>query len=237
MEVADAALEAAVAAQTRTSTMADEKFEEAIRALVVFEGDFFSTEPVSDQQRDRIASRMAAARARDRSRSNHRNVSVRLTLVTLPLTTNSPSQPAIGGQNNRELLNLFSLGLFLTINLLSCYVSVGCSTLLLVSDPVLEARDCCSSLQEVLWNFSRLPDDTRLTLSQNPHFYRHLNASREAYGNRFRLDPFADFQDGDAERFYVLTDRPSRIYIESGGGALAFGNVWAPRDAIIFKGS
>jgi hypothetical protein len=38
-------------------------------------------------------------------------------------------------------------------------------------------------------------------------------------------------------RFYVLTDSPGRIYIESGGGALAFGNVWAPRDAIIFKGS
>jgi hypothetical protein len=30
-------------------------------------------EPVSDQQRDGIASRMAAARARDKSRSNHMN--------------------------------------------------------------------------------------------------------------------------------------------------------------------
>jgi len=100
---------------------------------------------------------------------------------------------------------------------------------------VLQAREWCSSLQEVLWNFSRLPEEKRLTLSHNPHFYRSLHASREAYGSKFRLDPVQDFQDENVETFYVLTDRPGRIYIGSGGRPLAFGNVWAPRDAIIFK--
>jgi len=90
-------------------------------------------------------------------------------------------------------------------------------------------------VQEVLWNFSRFSDEKRLTLSQNPHFYWHLPASQDAYRSRFRLGPFEDFQDRDAEKFYVLTDRPGRVYIESGGRALAYGNVWAPRDAVIFK--
>jgi len=107
-------------------------------------------------------------------------------------------------------------------------------TLFLVSDPVVEAFDSCSSLQEVLWNFSRFTYEKRLTLGQNPHFYGHLHTSQDAYRRKFRLDPIEDFQNVE-ERFYVLTDRPGRIYIESGGGTLAFGNVWAPGDAMIFK--
>jgi hypothetical protein len=90
IEVADAALQAAVEARTGASTQADEKFKDAIDVLVAFERDFSSAEPVLDQQRDGIASRMAAAMAKDRSRSNHRNVSVRLPLVTLPLAADEP---------------------------------------------------------------------------------------------------------------------------------------------------
>jgi hypothetical protein len=41
----------------------------------------------------------------------------------------------------------------------------------------------------------------------------------------------------DAPKVHVLTDRPGRVYLESGQDTRAFGNVWQPKDAIIFKGS
>jgi len=201
IEVADAALQAAVEAQTKTSPQADEKFEEAVTVLVAFEN-----EPVSDQQRDGIASRMAAARWRDRSKSNYRNS-----------TSNQQSE-----QQQRQQQRVVEFVLFRSLP---------------DDNPVVvkQVLDSCSSLQEVLWNFNRFTKEKRLALGQNPHFYRHLHTSRESYRKRFRLDPSEDFQDTGAEKFYVLTDRPGRIYIESGGGALAYGNVWAPGDAIIFK--
>jgi len=100
---------------------------------------------------------------------------------------------------------------------------------------MLEVIGNNSNLAEVLWNFSRCKGDKRITLRQNPHFYKPLPASKEGYGSDFRRDPMENFV--DAPKVHVLTDKPGRVYLESGQDTRAFGNVWRPKDAIIFKGS
>lgn len=92
------------------------------------------------------------------------------------------------------------------------------------------------SLEEILWNFRRIKDKRRrLTLKQNPHFYIHLPRSPDAYGGEFNLEPIENFQHPD--KFYVLTDRPGLVYINTGQYSRCFGNFWCPNGAIIFKGS
>jgi hypothetical protein len=89
-------------------------------------------------------------------------------------------------------------------------------------------------LQEILWNFCRLKDkEKRLALKENPHFYAHLPTSSQAYGGGFKIDPVKDFRHVD--RFYVLTDRPSLVYIKTDQYSRCFGNFWCPNGAIIFK--
>jgi len=101
---------------------------------------------------------------------------------------------------------------------------------------VTEVLSPTSNLQEILWNFSRFKDERRLTLKQNPHFYKHsdLPTSREAYVGDFKTDPIDSFQDA---KICVLTDKPGRVFLETDQNSRAFGNVWVPKDAMIFKGS
>jgi hypothetical protein len=92
-----------------------------------------------------------------------------------------------------------------------------------------------SNLSEILWNFSRYKDPKeRLTLKQNPHFYRDL--PRE-YRDDFQRNPIENFLDTPEHKIFVLTDRQGLVYLESGQGPRAFGNVWRPQTALIFKGS
>ena len=117
-----------------------------------------------------------------------------------------------------------------------------------VSDFVPEVLGKSSKLLEVLWNFSRYQGNKRLTLKQNPHFYKDLPGK---YEDDFQTDPIEQFLDaledskgGSLNRdrpkprpkITVLTDRQGRIYLESGQSSRAFGNVWCPQKAIIFKG-
>jgi len=93
-----------------------------------------------------------------------------------------------------------------------------------------------SNIHEVLWNFGRFPDERRLTLKQNPHFYKvsDLPMSQSAYVGKFKIDPIYDFH---APRICVLTDKPGRVFLNNGRITRAFGNFWKPSEAIIFKGS
>jgi hypothetical protein len=107
------------------------------------------------------------------------------------------------------------------------------------------------NLNEVLWNFSRLPGEKRVTLKQNPHFYEMLPTSAEEYHDEFQFDPIeletdrsnpTDYKTkAEAERIAVLTDKlgpAGRVYLEiDKKNPRVFGNVWAPKKAIIFKGS
>ena len=98
-----------------------------------------------------------------------------------------------------------------------------------------------SDLSEVLWKFSRLKDEKkRLILEQNPHFYKVLPTLPEAYGGKFRMDPIGRLETFRHERISVLVDNPGlagRVFLETAREVRAFGNVWVPKDAIIFKGS
>jgi hypothetical protein len=94
-----------------------------------------------------------------------------------------------------------------------------------------------SDAREILWNFSRFKDGRRLTLKDNPHFYEELPTSAEKYEGRFRTDPVETFQQ---EKISVLTDNlglTGRLFLETAKEKRAFGNVWVPKEAIIFKGS
>jgi len=100
---------------------------------------------------------------------------------------------------------------------------------------VTEVLSPKSNLQEILWNFSRFKDERRLTLKQNPHFYKYsdLPTLREAYVGDFQTQPTDTFQDA---KICVLTDSPGRVFLETDQKSRAFGNVWAPNSAMIFKG-
>jgi hypothetical protein len=93
-----------------------------------------------------------------------------------------------------------------------------------------------SSLQEILWKFSRVEDEqNRLALSNNPHFYTELPSSPDAYGDSLKIDPTEDFQ--HATTFYVLTDKPELVHIKTDQVSRSFGNFWCPQNSIIFKGT
>jgi hypothetical protein len=88
--------------------------------------------------------------------------------------------------------------------------------------------------QEVLWNFSRFKDNRRVSLKHNPHFYKDLPRSPEAYGTRFQADSIHDFEDVD--KVYVLTDTTRRVYLETPQKTRSFGNFWVLNGTILFKG-
>ena len=98
--------------------------------------------------------------------------------------------------------------------------------------------DPSSGLLDVLWMFSRfMGENQRITLKQNPHFYKRLPTTPEAYGGEFRMKPTLTFQH---ERISVLIDssgHAGRVFLEAAGSTRAFGNVWVVNDVIVFKGS
>ena len=92
-----------------------------------------------------------------------------------------------------------------------------------------------SHVDEILWNFSRLPVGERITLRKNPHFYRDLSSSAPKYSSNFTADPMLKFCFSDETGIRVLTDERSRVFLETGKKRV-FGNFWVPDKAIIFKG-
>jgi hypothetical protein len=99
-----------------------------------------------------------------------------------------------------------------------------------------------SDQNEVLWNFSRFEDGRRLTLKQNPHFYKVLPTSPEKYGGNFLTEPeqIETCLHKRSRRISVLTDnlgQAGRVFLKTAKRIRAFGNVWVPKTAIIFKGS
>jgi hypothetical protein len=89
-------------------------------------------------------------------------------------------------------------------------------------------------VEEIFWNFSRLQGDQRITLQQNPYFYKSLPRSARAYTHDFTAEPIENFR--DATEILVLIDRPSRVFLQTDETKRVFGNVWALDEAIIFKG-
>ena len=95
-----------------------------------------------------------------------------------------------------------------------------------------------SDLNEILWNFRR-PEDKkgRLTLKQNPHFYKVLPTSPEKHGDEFETMPTDTYLHG---KINVLTDNlgdAGRVFLKTAKKTRAFGNAWDLKNAIIFKGT
>ena len=75
-------------------------------------------------------------------------------------------------------------------------------------------------------------------MQQNPHFYLDLPPTRDDYGASFFKDSTKEFKFKGDDTVYVLVDRPdlSRVYLEAEERKRIFGNVWRPKDVMIFKG-
>jgi hypothetical protein len=86
---------------------------------------------------------------------------------------------------------------------------------------------------EILWNFCHYPASSgkRITLVENPHFYHYQ--SPNAYQDGFSTGPMEDYQ--YTNDIYVLTNTPSRIFLEFGEDSRVFDNVWRTNDVFIFK--
>jgi len=190
--------------------------------------------------------RMAAAKAHDMASSRKlnrlkANAPVREFLTPFPSRILIPA-PSQLSRNRRRQSNFFSTTPFLTGTPLSYNVSAHPSQVYLwylTSIPEVLCKS--STLKEIRWNFRRFKDATkRLALRKNPHFYAWLPTFPEEYGVKFRHDPIETYLHRPHAKIHVLTDNPSptsRVYLETSQNTRAFGSVWIPNKAIIFKGS
>ncbi|KAH8986903.1 hypothetical protein EDB92DRAFT_1222953 [Lactarius akahatsu] len=93
------------------------------------------------------------------------------------------------------------------------------------------------NVSELLWTFSRLPEDQRVTLKQNPHFYlsRDLSDRPDNYDDKFVLKPLKDLKPEKDLVVLILSDRNGQIYFDYEKFSKTYGNIWKPHDAIILK--
>lgn len=106
------------------------------------------------------------------------------------------------------------------------------------SSILLVDLDPRSSFSEIIWRLGRLRDRGRITPGQHPCFYQDLPISREKYDKDFKRYPIEDFQAVFNYNVYVLIDQPGRVFIQSEPTRKqTFGNVWMPKDTLIFKGT
>lgn len=91
-----------------------------------------------------------------------------------------------------------------------------------------------STPSEVLWNFGHFPaGERRLSLSENPQFYRGLPLSSSTYKGDFESRPVENCQD----KVYVLTSSPRKVFLDRGSQVRIFDNVWDMNGTLIFKSS
>ena len=93
-------------------------------------------------------------------------------------------------------------------------------------------------ISELLWTFSRLPEDQRIGLKQNPHFYfsKDLSDRASAYDDEFKLEPLKDLRPEKDSVVMVLLDRAGQIFVDDRQFSKTYGNIWRPDNTIILKG-
>jgi hypothetical protein len=245
LQVVDDALRSAAEVKNKTSEVVDKKFEMAIEMLGRYETAYHPKDPTLDNGRAKtVRERMEEATTKDKSSSGILNtlkeklrMKVRFAHPPSLCRTHAYRQPALDGESEPTTIVEFLLFKSLPDNNPTIVkreyqlTDTVLHYLTLLSEELSKG----SKLTEILWNFARYKDGRRLTLSQNPHFYKDLPRNKDGYRDDFQREPTEDFS-GSAGIF-VLTDRPGRVYLESDQNARAFGNVWAPSKAMIFKGS
>lgn len=92
-------------------------------------------------------------------------------------------------------------------------------------------------ISELLWTFSRLPEDQRISLKQNPHFYfsKDLSDQASAYDELFKLEPLKDLRPTKDLVVMVLLDRAGQIFVDYQQFSKTYGNIWRPDNTIILK--
>jgi hypothetical protein len=93
-------------------------------------------------------------------------------------------------------------------------------------------------ISELLWTFSRLPEDQRISLKQNPHFYfnKDLSDQPSAYDDEFKLESLKNLKPEKDSVVLVLLDRAGQIFVDYDKFSKTYGNIWRPHGAIILKG-
>lgn len=93
-------------------------------------------------------------------------------------------------------------------------------------------------VSELLWTFSLLPEDQRISLKQNPHFYlsKDLSDQASAYNNEFKLEPLTYLSPKKDLVVMVLLDRVGQIFVDKKKFSMAYGNIWRVNNTIILKG-
>ncbi len=93
-------------------------------------------------------------------------------------------------------------------------------------------------ISELLWTFSRLPEDQRIGLKQNPHFYfsKDLSDQASGYDDQFKLEPLKDLRPEKDLVVMVLLDRAGQIFVDYQQFSKTYGNIWRPDNTIILKG-
>jgi len=94
-------------------------------------------------------------------------------------------------------------------------------------------------MSELLWTFSRLPKDQRITLKQNPHFYysRDLPDRPPAYDDNFVLKPVKELVTEKDLKMSILLDRNGQIFFDHEKFSKTYGNLWKPHNTVILKGN
>ena len=112
--------------------------------------------------------------------------------------------------------------------------------LFFISKGATEEIDDSATASEIIWNFSRYPENTpgRLALKQNPHFYLELSDDPASYGSKFHKVPLRDFAYLQRDTIYVLLDKSCRLFLDVAKPHTPriFSNLWKPHRKVILKG-
>lgn len=104
-------------------------------------------------------------------------------------------------------------------------------SLIPLSEALVSTSEVSDLVPDILWNFSHFDGEKRLTLAQNPHFYKNLPTNPTTDWAEFEIWPTDDYQD----TIFVLTNDDRRVFLEV-GKLRTFDNVWKTSGALILKG-
>ena len=104
---------------------------------------------------------------------------------------------------------------------------------------ITEEIDNSTTTSEIIWRFSRYPEESgrRITARQNPHFYLELSKDVASYGGEFYKNSLKDFGHGleKGGTIYILIDKSCRLFLDAAKPRI-FGNLWRPHQTVILKG-
>ncbi|KAH9169959.1 hypothetical protein EDB89DRAFT_1908133 [Lactarius sanguifluus] len=109
---------------------------------------------------------------------------------------------------------------------------------------VTEEIDNSTTTAEIVWRFSRYPEERtnseritpKIASRQNPHFYLRLPKDAASFDSKFHKDPLKDLAHGlqHGDKIYVLLDKSCHLFLDAHVPRI-FGNLWKPHHTVIMK--